>query len=241
MTYSSAILSSGASGDISKVIERRESRERSTGPSRASSRAGIMTPPEAVKLFDGATRPPDRTDSSYLYEASRQGTLDVSGNVSGSGEMSPSVRLKALRASTARVAAVCNKVRKEKAGFASVENFAYLEVLKYLASGTKVPNLGILVPEARTGEQRWSKETANDEKRRRRKQRYAALQEDASIRQHTSAYVASASAQSSEVTGTTFYQDNLSKGLHGLRFLHTRYFFRGVERLLTPFHVSNGL
>ena len=139
MTYSSAILSSGASGDISKVIERRESRERSTGPSRASSRAGIMTPPEAVKLFDGATRP-DRTDSSYLYEASRQGTLDVSGNVSGSGEMSPSVRLKALRASTARVAAVCNKVRKEKAGFASVEDLAYLEVLKYLASGTKVPN-----------------------------------------------------------------------------------------------------
>jgi hypothetical protein len=145
LTYSSAILSSGASGDISKVIESRESRERSNGPSRASSRAGIMTPPEAVKLFDGATRPPDRTDSPYLYEASRPGTLDVSGNVpgnvSGSGEMSPSARLKALRASTARVAAVCNKVRKEKAGFASVEKLAYLEVLQCIASGTKVPNL----------------------------------------------------------------------------------------------------
>jgi hypothetical protein len=181
LTYSSAILSSGASGDISKVIERRESRERSNGgtPSRASSRAGIMTPPEAVKLFDGATRPPDRTDSSYLYEASRQGTLDGSGNVPGnvsgsgetsayvsirqqspayvsmrqqspsarwnvcgSGEMSPSARLKsqALRASTARVAAVCNKVRQEKAGFVSVEKLAYLEVLKYLASGPKLPN-----------------------------------------------------------------------------------------------------
>ena len=138
MTYSSAILSSGASGDISKVIERRESRDRSRGPSRASSRAGIMTPPEAVKLLDEATRRPDRTDSPSLYEASRQGTCDVSGNDSGLGEMLRSARLKAQRASTARVAAVCNKVRKEKAGFASVENLAYLEVLKYLASGTKL-------------------------------------------------------------------------------------------------------
>jgi hypothetical protein len=94
-----------------------------------------------------------------------------------------------------------------------------------------------------TGEQRWSTETANDEKRRRRKQRHAALalQEDASVRPHTSAYVASASAHSSEVAGTTFFQDIPSKGLLGLRFLHTRYFFRGFERLLPCFHVSNGL